>query len=131
MPPQDPPLTPPALPDVPEREHRRSATRWAFGIAFITYLVVWVVLVAEMLSRPASFSEIGDARLVGVVFVSVTMGAGFIGSSVWIAALAVYRLGTRRPGAPAPSLSPLVIPPLLVLVCLGLFWFSTALTIAG
>jgi hypothetical protein len=131
MAPQDPQPAPKPLPVIPEGVHRRSATRWAFGIAFIAYLVVWVGLVAEMLSRPSSFSEIGDARLVGVVFVSVTMAAGFVGSWVWIAALAVYRLGTRRPGAPAPSLSPLVIPPLLVLVALGLFWFSTALTIVG
>lgn len=54
---------------------------------FVIYLAVYVILDVLMLVNPANQGSgfLGDARALGIVILSVALGAGFIASLVWIA----------------------------------------------
>ena len=53
---------------------------------FFIYLAVYLVLDALMLINPANRGSgfLGDTRGIGIVILSMALGAGFVGSLVWI-----------------------------------------------
>jgi hypothetical protein len=63
-----------------------SGARAARNI-FIAYLVTYLVLVLGMLVNPAisSGSSFIDVRGLGIVILSMALGAGFVGSLIWVA----------------------------------------------
>jgi hypothetical protein len=85
-----------------------SGTRAARNI-FIAYLATYLLLVAGMLVNPAisGGSSFIDVRGLGIVILSMALGAGFVGSLIWVAsrrgfflvlgvALAIYGVASLR-----------------------------------
>jgi hypothetical protein len=54
---------------------------------FVAYLVTYLILVLGMLVNPAigSGGSFIDVRALGIVFLSMALGVGFVGSLIWIA----------------------------------------------
>lgn len=75
--------TPPAI--APNEPSRPFSARRAAGIVSLAYLIAYVALVVLLLGKPASFGEFGDPRLLGTIFVTITLVPAFLASMAWVA----------------------------------------------
>jgi hypothetical protein len=59
---------------------------------FLAYLAVYLVLDALMLINPANTTGgfLGDTRAIGIVILSMTLGAAFVASLVWVASRRLF-----------------------------------------
>jgi hypothetical protein len=63
---------------------RRSSKRRAAVVVVAAYLAVWAGLVALLLSRPERPGEFGDPRILGILFVSISLGVALLISLLWL-----------------------------------------------
>jgi hypothetical protein len=75
---------------------------------FLAYLAVYLVLDVLMLVNPANVTSglLGDARAIGIIFLSVALGGAFVASLVWVASRRLF-IGLVGGGIAISSLSSL------------------------